>query len=121
MRYTTLSAGAIVALAAATLTACIGVDRLGAPDDAVAVGIRPEKLRLDSARPGENSLRGTISERSYVGVATQYTVATPDGQITVFVQNADATAAGFDRGAEVEISFDPDAAFIVDDTEEEDV
>ncbi|HEV2713315.1 MAG TPA: ABC transporter ATP-binding protein, partial [Gaiellaceae bacterium] len=58
----------------------------------VAVGIRPEKLRLQRSRDGENRLGGTVTERSYVGVATQYLVETPDGVVTVFVQNAQPSA-----------------------------
>jgi spermidine/putrescine transport system ATP-binding protein len=85
----------------------------------VAVGIRPEKLRLEPARDGENRLRGTVAERSYVGVATQYIVNTPDGTVSVFVQNAESRAGGLEPGADVELSFDPDAAFVVDKTEEE--
>jgi spermidine/putrescine transport system ATP-binding protein len=85
----------------------------------VAVGIRPEKLRLEPVRDGENRLRGTVAERSYVGVATQYIVKTPDGTVSVFVQNAESRAGGLEPGADVELSFDPDAAFVVDKTEEE--
>jgi spermidine/putrescine transport system ATP-binding protein len=85
----------------------------------VAVGIRPEKLRLEPLRDGENRLKGTVAERSYVGVATQYIVKTPDGTVSVFVQNAASRAGGLEPGADVELSFDPDAAFVVDKTEEE--
>jgi spermidine/putrescine transport system ATP-binding protein len=85
----------------------------------VAIGIRPEKLRLEPGRDGENRLRGTVAERSYVGVATQYIVKTPDGTVSVFVQNAESRAGGLETGADVELSFDPDAAFVVDKTEEE--
>jgi spermidine/putrescine transport system ATP-binding protein len=85
----------------------------------VAVGIRPEKLRLKPLRDGENRLKGTVAERSYVGVATQYIVKTPDGTVSVFVQNAASRAGGLEPGADVELSFDPEAAFVVDSTEEE--
>jgi spermidine/putrescine transport system ATP-binding protein len=85
----------------------------------VAVGIRPEKLRLEPLREGENRLKGTVAERSYVGVATQYIVKTPDGTVSVFVQNAESRAGGLEPGVGVELSFDPDAAFVVDKTEEE--
>jgi spermidine/putrescine transport system ATP-binding protein len=85
----------------------------------VAVGIRPEKLRLEPLREGENRLKGTIAERSYVGVATQYIVKTPDGTVSVFVQNAESRAGGLEPGVGVELSFDPDAAFVVDKSEEE--
>jgi spermidine/putrescine transport system ATP-binding protein len=85
----------------------------------VAVGIRPEKLRLRHAGDGENQLSGTIADRSYVGVATQYNVKTPDGPISVFAQNTQAGSGTGERDTAVELSFDPDAAFVVDLTEEE--
>jgi spermidine/putrescine transport system ATP-binding protein len=85
----------------------------------VAVGIRPEKIRLGAPSDGENRLAGTIADRSYVGVATQYTVKTPDGQISVFAQNTQTGSGAFDRDSAVELSFDPGAAFVVDLTEEE--
>lgn len=85
----------------------------------VAVGIRPEKLRLGPSRDGENRLTGAVTERSYVGVATQYLVETPDGVVNVFVQNAQPAAAAVEPGARVELSFDSDAAFVVQLTEEE--
>jgi spermidine/putrescine transport system ATP-binding protein len=94
-------------------------DELPARGTRVAVGIRPEKLRFNSARDGENRVSGTVAERSYVGVATQYIVKTPDGSVNVFVQNAERVAAGLGPGATVELTFDPEAAFVVDTTEEE--
>jgi spermidine/putrescine transport system ATP-binding protein len=100
------------------VTLTIG-EELPARGSEVAVGIRPEKLRLEPARDGENRLKGTVAERSYVGVATQYIVQTPDGTVSVFVQNAQSRAGGLEPGSDVELSFDPDAAFVVDKTEEE--
>jgi spermidine/putrescine transport system ATP-binding protein len=85
----------------------------------VAVGIRPEKLRLGTAREGENRLTGTVFERSYVGVATQYLVDTTDGRLSVFVQNAEPRAGWLEPGGTVTLSFDPDATFVVELTEEE--
>ena len=85
----------------------------------VSVGIRPEKLRFEGARDGENRLSGTVAERSYVGVATQYIVKTPDGTVSVFVQNAEARAGAIEPGADVELSFDPDATFVVEQSKEE--
>jgi spermidine/putrescine transport system ATP-binding protein len=85
----------------------------------VAVGIRPEKLRPGPAQHEANTLAGTVTERSYVGVATQYLVETPDGVVMVFVQNAQPTAAGLEPGTTVELSFDPDATFVVELNEEE--
>jgi spermidine/putrescine transport system ATP-binding protein len=86
----------------------------------VAVGIRPEKLRLGAApADGANRLAGTVTERSYVGVATQYLVETPDGTVNVFVQNAERGSGSVEPGTEVGLSFDPEAAFVVELTEEE--
>jgi spermidine/putrescine transport system ATP-binding protein len=74
----------------------------------VAVGIRPEKLRL--AAVGVNTLRGTVRERAYVGVSTQYVVATPVGEVTVSVQGAGAEAPG----DELTLSFAPESTFVVE-------
>jgi spermidine/putrescine transport system ATP-binding protein len=87
----------------------------------VAIGIRPEKLRIGSSRDGENRLAGTITERSYVGVATQYIVETPDGAVSVFAQNTETGGGSLEPGSEVGHSFDPDAAFVVELTEEEEL
>ena len=85
----------------------------------VAVGVRPEKLRLDHSQQGQNRLSGTIADRSYVGVATHYNVKTPDGPVSVFAQNTRGGSGTHGEDTAVELSFDPDAAFVVDLTEEE--
>ncbi len=83
----------------------------------VAVGIRPEKIRLG---PGEaNTLAGRVVERAYVGVATQYIVETTAGALSVYVQNADPAAREVSEGP-VELSFSPEAAFVVPRAGEED-
>ena len=82
----------------------------------VAVGVRPEKLRL--AEDGANVLRGTVAEVSYVGVSTQYLVDTPVAQIALYVQNAAPGATSLAPGSPVSLSFDPDVAFVVDTPEE---
>ena len=93
-------------------------DELPQPGAPVAVGVRPEKLRL--GQDGANRLSGTVRELSYVGVATQYVVETPDGMLTVYVQNTDSGLRSVDRETPVHISFAPESTFVVDhDTEEE--
>jgi spermidine/putrescine transport system ATP-binding protein len=87
----------------------------GAP---VAVGIRPEKLRLDGSAEA-NRLAGTVKELSYVGVATQYVVDTADGALAVYVQNIEPGARAVPPGTAVELSFGPESAFVVELTEEE--
>jgi spermidine/putrescine transport system ATP-binding protein len=82
----------------------------------VAVGIRPEKIRLG---PGEaNSLAGEIVERAYIGVSTQYIVETPSGRITVYVQNAEPGAGAAQPGSQVTLTWSPEATFVVDSEEE---
>jgi spermidine/putrescine transport system ATP-binding protein len=82
----------------------------------VAVGIRPEKLHLSGSGP--NSLSGHVKELAYVGVATQYLVDTPDGPLTVYVQNSE-TGARVEPGTAVALSFAPESAFVVELTEED--
>jgi spermidine/putrescine transport system ATP-binding protein len=84
----------------------------------VAVGIRPEKLAF-GARDGRNRLAGTVVESAYVGVATQYIVDTPSGPLTVYVQNAEPGANAVATGLPVELTFDPEAAFVVDYSQED--
>ncbi len=78
----------------------------------VAVGIRPEKIRLE--RNGANGFAGRVTEVAYVGVATQYIVETAEGALTVYVQNAEpGRPVAAAPGGAVELSFAPEAAFVV--------
>ena len=82
----------------------------------VAVGIRPEKIRIG----GEvNTLAGKVFERAYVGVSTQYVVDTPAGRLTVYVQNSEPGAGLAAPGDPITVGFDPEATFIVDISEED--
>jgi len=83
----------------------------------VAIGIRPEKIRLGASEG--NSLAGEIAERSYIGVSTQYLVKTKAGTITVYVQNADPGAAAYQPGDHVALSWSPEVTFVVEHEEEE--
>lgn len=82
----------------------------------VSVGIRPEKIRF--GRGGENSLPGEVRERAYIGVSTQYIVATPVGPITLYVQNTEAGANTAGPGDQVTLSWSPEATFVVESEEE---
>jgi spermidine/putrescine transport system ATP-binding protein len=93
-------------------------DSLPARGIQVAVGIRPEKLRLD-VDEGSNRLSGTVKELSYVGVATQYVVDTSDGTLAVYVQNTEPGTRAVSPGTAVALSFTPETAFVVEITEEE--
>jgi spermidine/putrescine transport system ATP-binding protein len=78
----------------------------------VAVGVRPEKIRVGHAE--ENRLTGRLLETAYVGVATQYVLETRAGNISVYVQNSEPARSQIAPG---EISWSPDSTFVVDSTE----
>jgi spermidine/putrescine transport system ATP-binding protein len=92
---------------------CVTADAIGGRRGAVSVGIRPEKLRI--ADGGTNTLSGEIVDRAYVGVSTQYVVRTPMGDVSVYVQGAGSQAPG----ERMELSFEPDATFVVSRSEDE--
>ena len=83
----------------------------------VAVGIRPEKIRIGDGQT--NTLSGKVFESAYVGVSTQYVVDTPAGRVTVYVQNLEPGAAVARPGDPITIGFDPEATFVVELSEEE--
>jgi spermidine/putrescine transport system ATP-binding protein len=83
----------------------------------VAVGIRPEKIRIGTG--ATNALHGKVFERAYVGVATQYVVDTPAGRVMVYVQNSEPGAGLAAPGDPISIGFDAEATFVVDLSEEE--
>ncbi|MDQ5821573.1 MAG: ABC transporter ATP-binding protein [Actinomycetota bacterium] len=83
----------------------------------VAVGIRPEKLRVDGE--DANRLPGRVTESAYVGVATQLIVTTAAGPLTVYVQNTEPGARAPRPGEPITLSFSPDATFVVDEPVEE--
>src|SRR5256714_7591083 len=56
----------------------------------VAVGVRPEKIRLGHAE--ENRLTGRLLETAYGGVATQYVLETKARNVSVYVQNSEPGA-----------------------------
>jgi spermidine/putrescine transport system ATP-binding protein len=93
--------------------------RAGALDGrsgAVAVGIRPEKIRPSAG--DANTLPGTVKESAYIGVSTQYIVETSNGDVTVVVLNDQPGAAAHAPGERLSLSWDPESTFVVDPTEE---
>ena len=88
----------------------------------VAVGVRPEKIRLfergKEVPPGLNRLDGVITNASYLGVSTQYIVRLADGhRVTVFEQNVErATKAElWASGEEVHMAWAPEHSFVVEE------
>jgi spermidine/putrescine transport system ATP-binding protein len=84
----------------------------------VAVGIRPEKIKIGHASDEQYTLPGRVVEQAYIGVATQYIIETPCGEITVYVQNARPGADGVSPGERVALSWTPESTFVVEATEE---
>jgi spermidine/putrescine transport system ATP-binding protein len=82
---------------------------------AIAVGIRPEKIRPDDH--DANRLAGVVKERAYIGVSTQYVVDTANGDVTVVVLNDRPGTVPHDPGDRLILSWDPEATFVVDPTE----
>jgi spermidine/putrescine transport system ATP-binding protein len=89
------------------------------PSDAgthLKVGVRPEKVAIargSVTASGMNSIEGTVSMATYIGVSHQYKVATSDGRVlTVYVQNL-----GIDesprQGEPVTLSWKPEYTFAV--------
>ena len=92
-------------------------EALGNHSGRVAVGIRPEKIRIG---PGQvNSLDGTVFESAYVGVSTQYVVDTSAGRLTVYVQNMESGSHRATPGEPITVGFEPEATFVVDLPEED--
>ncbi len=92
-------------------------DALGNRSGRVAVGIRPEKIRIGGGHV--NTLSGTVFESAYVGVSTQYVVDTPAGRLTVYVQNLESGTHRASAGDPITIGFEPEATFVVDLPEED--
>jgi spermidine/putrescine transport system ATP-binding protein len=93
----------------------VGVDTGGATGE-VAIGVRPEKVRLGGDE--ENVLRGTVKESAYIGVATQIVVTTAVGDVSVFHQNSETGGLVPAPGEQVTVSWRADSAFVVDRPEE---
>ena len=88
---------------------------LPSPGAEISIGVRPEKLRL--AADGVNTLTGTVAERAYIGVSTQYVVDTTAGAVTVYVQNVQEADAAAEPGRSVTLSWDPGSSFVLDPRE----
>jgi spermidine/putrescine transport system ATP-binding protein len=89
---------------------------LPAPGSRISIGVRPEKLRVGE---GANTLKGSVFERAYIGVSTQYILDTAAGRITVYVQNVEAADADAEPGQSLTVSWEPESTFVLDPTEEQ--
>jgi spermidine/putrescine transport system ATP-binding protein len=91
-------------------------------DGPIALGVRPEKIRLkgrtDELGGQYNRLDGVVRDASYLGVSTSYIVELADERrVTVFEQNVErATKAElWSPGEEVALTWLPEHSFVVPD------
>jgi spermidine/putrescine transport system ATP-binding protein len=99
------------------------IDALSVEDGGpVRVGVRPEKLRLQLAASADapasdtNSIEGTITDASYVGVSTQYVVRLDDGhEVKVYTQNLEVSGVTEQHaaGERVTLTWNPRHSFLI--------
>lgn len=93
----------------------VSPDAVAGHSGAVRLGIRPEKISIAGGdAPAGASVAGTVREFAYVGVATQYVVDTPVGEIQVFHQNATPGMQVAQPGSQVTLTWDSQATFLVE-------
>ncbi len=88
----------------------------------VRVGVRPEKLRIlatdgtAAAASDLNAIEGTVLDSSYMGVSTQYLIATPyDHRVVVYAQNLETGGASevLADGQPVRLTWKPQHTFVI--------
>jgi spermidine/putrescine transport system ATP-binding protein len=98
-------------------TVVVPADRIGEEEGEFKLGVRPEKIRLDSATgevpQGWNCVTGTLRMATYVGVSHQYSIEGPEAHpFTVYAQNLDA-AVPATPGDTVRLLWRPEHTFVV--------
>lgn len=90
----------------------------------VLVGVRPEKIHIERLREAHeppadgNFVDGRVRSSSFLGVSTQYEVATPGGElIDVFAQNLSARDM-LAEGDPVRLSWAPRHGFVLSGSED---
>ena len=96
----------------------VPAERLNGTQDAVKVGVRPEKIRLErdegDAESGWNAVPGVLRMASFVGVSYQYSVDGPGGKtLTVYAQNSGGDGVP-GPGERVRLAWRPEHTFVVD-------
>lgn len=98
-------------------TVTVPTARVNGQGPSVKVGVRPEKIRLQSegAEPpaGWNSVAGTLSDATFVGVSHQFTVEGPGTRpLSVYAQNL-GTESLPAPGQRVRLVWKPEHTFVV--------
>jgi spermidine/putrescine transport system ATP-binding protein len=108
----TSRSGGELAVDAHGTTFTMPVRRCVSESEDIWVGVRPEKIQVNTPG-GTNTVKGTVTDTSYIGVSTQYLVRLPwDQELTVVRQNDGA--AILRPGQAVELSWEPDHTFGLD-------
>jgi ABC-type Fe3+/spermidine/putrescine transport system ATPase subunit len=84
------------------------------PGASVLVGIRPERVRMDGGREGENVLPGTLDDEIYLGDRTDWRVRA--GDLVLTVAEAAAQVRDRRRGEPVGIAFPPAAVLRLEES-----
>ena len=85
------------------------------------IALRPEKIRIGAAAagsdPGDNRVRGTVSELLYMGDVTVYIVDTPGGRRieALLANSASGGAKFFEAGDAVDMSWPQDAGHFIEE------
>ncbi|WP_340539385.1 ABC transporter ATP-binding protein [Nocardioides sp. GXZ039] len=101
----------------------VPADRAHTDSERGWIGIRPEKVLIGAPgeeldAPGNTVPGGVVTDVSFVGVSTQYLVKMPWGQeLQVFQQNT-GRAQMFRVGDDVELSWRPEYAFLLDPSQD---
>jgi len=88
------------------------------------IGIRPEKVLIQPEgktidAPGASLPGAVVTDVSYIGVSTDYTIRMPWGQeITCFEQNTGRRGGLIPVGTKVDVSWRPEFAFLLDSAQD---
>jgi ABC-type Fe3+/spermidine/putrescine transport system ATPase subunit len=84
------------------------------PGERVLVGIRPERIRMDGVRDGDNAVEGTLDDEIYLGDRTDWRVRA--GDLVLTVAEAAAQVRERRRGEPVAMSFPPSAVLRLEES-----
>jgi spermidine/putrescine transport system ATP-binding protein len=113
----TSRAGGELTVDANGTTFTMPVHRCVSDSDDIWVGVRPEKIQVNTPGGGANTIRGTVTDTSYIGVSTQYLVRLPWNQELTVVRQNDG-AAILRPGQSVDLNWEPDHTFGLDATQD---
>jgi spermidine/putrescine transport system ATP-binding protein len=110
--------GDVVSVQAFGQRLVLPAEKMNSTAGRVIVGVRPEKLHLHrhgaEVPAGRNTLAGVVTDASFVGVSTQYLVATPWGQELIAFEQNMSSADRPGVGDTVTVSWEPGHSFGLD-------